>query len=63
MAAGAVGRRARNSSTPSTRSSERTGIAELLRALAAQGIDFKDLQTAQSSLEDIFVSLVRKDDA
>ena len=39
---------------------ERSHIAELLRALAAQGIEFRDLQTAQSSLEDIFVSLVRK---
>ena len=37
---------------------EDTGIAELLRALAAQGIDFKDLHTSESSLEDIFVSLV-----
>jgi ABC-2 type transport system ATP-binding protein len=35
-------------------------IAELLRALAAHGIEFKDLQTEQSSLEEIFVSLVRK---
>jgi ABC-2 type transport system ATP-binding protein len=35
-------------------------IAELLRRLAAAGIEFKDLQTEQSSLEDIFVSLVRK---
>jgi ABC-2 type transport system ATP-binding protein len=35
-------------------------IAELLRALAAHGIEFKDLQTEQSSLEDIFVSLVKK---
>jgi len=26
--------------------------------LAASGVDFKDLQTKQSSLEDIFVSLV-----
>ena len=42
---------------------ERSPIAELLRALAAQGIEFRDLQTAQSSLEDIFVSLVRKEDA
>jgi len=40
---------------------ERSPIAELLRALAAQGIEFRDLQTAQSSLEDIFVSLVRKE--
>jgi ABC-2 type transport system ATP-binding protein len=38
---------------------ENTGIAELLRALSAKGIDFKDLQTEQSSLEEIFVSLVR----
>jgi ABC-2 type transport system ATP-binding protein len=38
---------------------EATGIAELLRALSAKGIDFKDLQTEQSSLEEIFVSLVR----
>jgi ABC-2 type transport system ATP-binding protein len=35
-------------------------IAELLRRLAALGIEFKDLQTEQSSLEDIFVSLVHK---
>ena len=38
---------------------ERTGIAGLLRRLGEHGIDFKDLQTSQSSLEDIFVSLVR----
>jgi ABC-2 type transport system ATP-binding protein len=38
---------------------ETTGIADLLRALSAKGIDFKDLQTSQSSLEEIFVSLVR----
>ena len=37
---------------------ERTGIAELLLALSQSGIAFKDLQTTQSSLEDIFVSLV-----
>jgi ABC-2 type transport system ATP-binding protein len=29
-----------------------------MRQLAASGVDFKDLQTKQSSLEDIFVSLV-----
>ena len=34
------------------------GIANLVRVLAASGVDFKDLQTRQSSLEDIFVSLV-----
>jgi ABC-2 type transport system ATP-binding protein len=38
-------------------------IGELLRRLAALGIEFKDLQTEQSSLEDIFVSLVGKDAA
>ena len=38
---------------------EQTGIAELIRRLAGYGIDFKDLQTRESSLEDIFVSLVR----
>ncbi|WP_333587178.1 ABC transporter ATP-binding protein [Phenylobacterium sp.] len=38
---------------------EDTGIAALLRRLDAQGVDYKDLQTKQSSLEDIFVSLVR----
>ena len=36
-----------------------TGIADLLKRLAAHGIDFKDLQSSQSSLEDIFVSLVK----
>ncbi len=38
---------------------ENTGIAGLLRRLGERGIDFKDLQTQQSSLEEIFVSLVR----
>ena len=37
---------------------EETGIGELLKRLAALGIDFKDLQSSESSLEDIFVSLV-----
>jgi len=36
----------------------RIGIAELLKDLADAGIRFKDLHTTQSSLEDIFVSLV-----
>jgi ABC-2 type transport system ATP-binding protein len=35
-----------------------SGIVELLKALADAGIAFKDLRTTQSSLEDIFVSLV-----
>jgi ABC-2 type transport system ATP-binding protein len=37
---------------------ERTGIAALLKRLSELGIGFKDLNTSQSSLEDIFVSLV-----
>ncbi len=37
---------------------ERTGIPSLLRAMSDLGIGFKDLNTQQSSLEDIFVSLV-----
>jgi ABC-2 type transport system ATP-binding protein len=39
---------------------ETSGIAELLRSLSAEGIDLKDLQSQQSSLEDIFVSLVHR---
>jgi len=39
--------------------SERTGITSLLSALAAAGIRFRDLQTTQSSLEQIFVELVK----
>ena len=39
---------------------ERTGITRLLTDLAAAGIVFNDLQTRQSSLEDIFVGLVRE---
>jgi ABC-2 type transport system ATP-binding protein len=38
---------------------ERTGITALLGTLNEAGIKFKDLQTTQSSLEDIFVDLVR----
>ncbi|HEX6015514.1 MAG TPA: ABC transporter ATP-binding protein [Geminicoccaceae bacterium] len=38
---------------------ERTGVPSLLRRLSDLGIGFKDLNTRQSSLEDIFVSLVR----
>ena len=41
--------------------SDETGIAELLRKLDQHGIDFKELQSRQSSLEDIFVNLVRGD--
>jgi len=39
---------------------EHSGIPELLRDLNAAGIELKDLQTTQSSLEDIFVDLVRR---
>ncbi len=38
---------------------ERTGITSLLSDLRGAGIRFSDLDTIQSSLEDIFVSLVR----
>jgi ABC-2 type transport system ATP-binding protein len=37
---------------------ERTGIATLLSNLSEHGITIRDLQTKESSLEDIFVSLV-----
>ena len=37
---------------------DRAGITAFLQDLAAAGIRFKDLQTTQSSLEDIFVTLV-----
>jgi ABC-2 type transport system ATP-binding protein len=39
-------------------SDERTGIPSLLKRLNEMGIEFKDLNTRQSSLEDIFVDLV-----
>ena len=39
---------------------ERTGITALLKDLNDAGIRFKDLQTKQSSLEEIFVNLVRE---
>jgi ABC-2 type transport system ATP-binding protein len=39
--------------------SQQTGIAGLLRQLSEHGVDFKDLQSSQSSLEEIFVSLVK----
>jgi ABC-2 type transport system ATP-binding protein len=38
---------------------EQTGITPLLKDLNQAGIEFKDLQTTQSSLEEIFVDLVR----
>jgi ABC-2 type transport system ATP-binding protein len=39
---------------------ERTGITALLTDLGQTGIRFKDLDTSQRSLEDIFVNLVRR---
>ena len=42
---------------------EKTGVPSLLRARSDAGIAFKDLNTRQSSLEDIFVSLVHREPA
>ena len=39
---------------------EHAGIAQLLRRIDELGVEFRDLHTEQSSLEDIFVSLVRR---
>ena len=39
---------------------ERTGITALLQDLSAEGIRFKDLRTSQSSLEEIFVGLLKE---
>lgn len=41
--------------------SERTGITSLLNKLSENGLRFRDLDTRQSSLEDIFVTLVRSE--
>jgi ABC-2 type transport system ATP-binding protein len=41
---------------------ERTGIPSLLTAMRDAGIAFKDLDTKQSSLEDIFVNLIHHDE-
>ncbi|MCF3973813.1 ABC transporter ATP-binding protein [Paracoccus salsus] len=42
---------------------ERTGIARLLGDLAAQGVTVRDVSTRQSSLEEVFMSLVQGDKA
>ena len=42
---------------------ERTGITKLLSDVAAAGLVLSDLETSQSSLEDIFVDLVKEDAA
>ncbi len=39
---------------------DRTGIAALMKQLSELGIDFKDLKTKESSLEEIFVSILRE---
>lgn len=41
---------------------EQTGIAGLLKALERAGIEFRDLHSSQSSLEEIFVDLVQGGD-
>ena len=43
------------------RAAKRTGIVSLLRDVSAAGLVLRDLQTRESSLEDIFVGLVRED--
>jgi ABC-2 type transport system ATP-binding protein len=48
--------------TYDTQSTERTGITALLQTLHASGLALKDLKSSQSSLEEIFVSLVKADD-
>jgi len=40
-----------------------TGITRLLQALAREGLSLRDIETRQSSLEEIFVDLVREDAA
>jgi ABC-2 type transport system ATP-binding protein len=47
-------------STRSTRRRRTPASRALLRRLHEQGIDFKDLHSSETSLEDIFVSLVRQ---
>ena len=43
------------------RAAKRTGIVSLLRTLSDEGIILRDVQTRQSSLEDIFVDLVKEE--
>jgi len=42
--------------------SETTGITALMQALSEQGIRFSDLNTEQSSLEEIFIDLLKKNE-
>ncbi|TIU34465.1 MAG: multidrug ABC transporter ATP-binding protein, partial [Mesorhizobium sp.] len=41
--------------------SDRPGVASLIRDLEAAGLQFRDLDTKNSSLEEIFVSLLRQE--
>jgi ABC-2 type transport system ATP-binding protein len=41
----------------------RTGVARLIADLAAEGLTIRDLATDQSTLEEVFLSLVGKDAA
>ena len=41
--------------------SEHTGIADLLRKLNGHGVHFRDIQSSQSTLEEIFVNLVHEE--
>jgi len=41
--------------------SDRPGVASLIRDLEAAGIQFRDIETENSSLEEIFVNLLRSD--
>jgi ABC-2 type transport system ATP-binding protein len=42
---------------------ERTGITRLLQTLAAEGLALRDIHTRQSSLEEIFVGLIKEERA
>jgi ABC-2 type transport system ATP-binding protein len=46
-----------------TRGQDGTGITRLLQALASEGLTLQDIHTTQSSLEEIFVGLVKEDAA
>jgi ABC-2 type transport system ATP-binding protein len=59
LCAGAVADRQRAGRTPMTRSATIPVSHSCCRRWTPHGMAFKDLQTDQSSLEDIFVNLVR----
>ena len=48
---------------PMTRAPNGTGITQLLHDVAAAGLVLRDIADTQSSLEDIFVDLVKEDAA